>query len=104
MRTHTHTRTPCYICTLPNDIIGLGRSKFLPKPLPQEINMLLSECDLNCHHEMTEKSGTAVAAVTSATSSPALAATVNVNNCIDGGVDSNNMEATEDEDDDNRIG
>lgn len=67
--------------------------------------MLLSECDLNCHHEMTEKSGTAVAAVTSATSSPTLAATtVNVNNCIDGGVDGNNMEATEDEDDDNRIG
>lgn len=31
---------------------GLGRSKFLPKPLPAEINMLLSECDVvNCHHD-----------------------------------------------------
>ncbi|GAB0097115.1 hypothetical protein DMENIID0001_127140 [Sergentomyia squamirostris] len=26
---------------------GLGRSKFVPKPLPQEINMLLAECDIN---------------------------------------------------------
>lgn len=36
--------------------IGLGRSKFLPKPLPQEINMLLSECELNCRHDGSEKS------------------------------------------------
>lgn len=49
--------------------------------------MLLSECDLNCHHEMTEKS-----------------AASSVNNCIDG-IDGNNMETLEeDEDDDNRVG
>ncbi|KAJ6648100.1 Potassium channel subfamily K member 9, partial [Pseudolycoriella hygida] len=32
----------------------LGRSKFLPKPKPQEINVLLAECDRNCHHEHTD--------------------------------------------------
>lgn len=33
---------------------GLGRSKFLPKPMPPEINMLLAECDRNCHHEYAD--------------------------------------------------
>lgn len=67
--------------------IGLGRRKFLPKPLPHGINVLLSECGLNCQHEMTEKSATA-----------------NVNNCIDG-IDGNNVDTLDDDDDDdNRVG
>lgn len=60
---------------------GLGRSKFLPKPMPPEINMLLAECDRNCHHEYSDTS------------------TASSNKC--GG----NLETLEDDDDDeNRIG
>lgn len=29
-------------------LAGLGRSKFLPKPLPHEINMLLADCETSC--------------------------------------------------------
>lgn len=62
-------------------ISGLGRSKFLPKPLPQEINMLLAECDRNCHHEYTDT-------------------TIPIPNKCGG-----NLETVEDDDDDeNRIG
>ncbi len=62
-------------------ISGLGRSKFLPKPMPPEINMLLAECDRNCHHEYTDT------------------ATPSSNKC--GG----NLETLEDDDDDeNRVG
>lgn len=28
----------------------------MPKPLPQEINMLLSECDIGCYADASEKS------------------------------------------------
>lgn len=64
-----------------NTFTGLGRSKFLPKPMPQEINMLLAECDRNCRHEYTDT------------------ATPSSNKC--GG----NLETLEDDDDDeNRIG
>lgn len=87
---------------------GLGRSKFLPKPLPQEINMLLSECDIGCYSDGSEKS-----------SAPTTASTINAkgdNNTlpaavfVGGGgggdyIDSRHTNLDDDDDDDdNRIG
>lgn len=98
---------------------GLGRSKFLTKPLSQDINMLLSECELNCHHDGSEKSTleiqatpipplTETAIINPTTSIPVTAVPVktiglSANNCIDG-VDCNIVTLDEDNDDDNRVG
>ena len=79
--------------------LGLGRSKFLPKPLPQEINMLLAECDVNCHHESTEQQSATTACSTMAKGTTAATVSVSMNKC------SGNMETLdEDDDDDNRAG
>lgn len=87
---------------------GLGRSKFLPKPLPQEINMLLSECDLGCYPDngSSEKSPPTASITTmpdgKTDSTLAPAAVVS---CIDSR-NANNLDTSldDDDDDDNRIG
>lgn len=112
---------------LTNRTKGLGRSKFLPKPLPHEINVLLSNCDQNCHHDGSEKSTlpphptplttthmltTATPSVTSHIAIPtATAVTVtsigmnNINNLVDVNSIDGNLETYDDDDDDeNRIG
>lgn len=82
---------------------GLGRSKFLPKPLPQEINMLLSECDIGCYPDASEKSpSTASITTTADAKTDTLPTAVG---CVDGR-NANNLDTSldDDDDDDNRIG
>ncbi|XP_055312711.1 uncharacterized protein LOC129574574 [Sitodiplosis mosellana] len=86
---------------------GLGRSKFLPKPLPQEINMLLSECDIGCYPDASEKSSPPTASITTTndvakSDSPLPTAVVG---CVDSR-NANNLDTSleDDDDDDNRIG
>lgn len=85
-----------------NAYTGLGRSKFLPKPLPQEINMLLSECDIG------EKSPP-TASITATTTNVDVEKSQNLQPTAVGCVDSrnaNNLDTSldDDDDDDNRIG
>lgn len=100
---------------------GLGRRKFLPKPLPQEINMLLSECDINRYSDSTEKSiTTQTPPTTTVTSSTDTRTSItseqspfknqlqstNVNSCNEYYNGHHNMDTFDDDDDDdgNRIG
>lgn len=97
--------------------IGLGRSKFLPKPLPQEINMLLSECDIGCYSDASEKSSapTTASALNAKGDSNIGPAAVYANSGGGGGggsvggggyIDGHhaNSIGDDDDDDDNRIG
>lgn len=87
---HQNTMHNCVIVTE-----GLGRSKYVPRPLPQEINVLLSECELNCYYDGSEKS-------TLAAPSPPLATTQMLTTAA---TSSRTVDTyDEDDDDDNRIG
>lgn len=100
-RQHQHNVCMCA------QLAGLGRSKFLPKPLPQEINMLLSECDIGCYSDASEKSAAPTASIT--TTAPASTNDVAKCDSTQPTVDSrnaNNLDTSldDDDDDDNRIG
>lgn len=95
--------------------IGMGRSKFLPKPLPQEINMLLTECDMNCCPDSSGKAITTMASSmapiahptdtkASITQSDTSSQPITANNSADS-YNGNCMDTLDDDDDDdNRIG
>lgn len=89
------------------DGTGLGRSKFLPKPLPQEINMLLSECDIGCYSDTSDKSSAPAASIATATMDAKSDSTLptNVFGCVDSR-HANNLDTSldDDEEDDTRVG
>lgn len=92
---------PASIYNVHNCVIvteGLGRSKYVPRPLPQEINVLLSECELNCYYDGSEKS-------TLAAPSPPVATTQMLTTAASPATSSRTVDTyDEDDDDDNRIG
>lgn len=117
----------CLLCVFKSifqiSITGLGRRKFLPKPLPHEINMLLSECDINRYSDSTEKSiTTQIPPTTTVTSSTDTRTSItseqspfkiqlqstNVNSCNEHYNGHHNMDTFDDDGDDdddgNRIG
>lgn len=81
--------------------LGLGRSKFLPKPLPEEINVLLSDCDLNFHHDGSEK---ATLPAPSQPSTTTIATTQMLTTGAPSACSSRSVETYEDDGDDSKIG
>lgn len=95
-------------------LTGMGRSKFLPKPLPHEINMLLTECDMNCYPDPSGKSITTMASSASIAKSTDTKASIIQSDTSSQSITANNSADSyngncmdtldDDDDDDNRIG